>query len=354
MAVIKFLSSKSKIGGILRYVKNIEKTDEKIISGINCNDKMAKEEMTLTKEMHQKTEGRQYYHLIQSFKPGEVEPEKAHEIGKELAENKFENYECVVCTHIDKDHIHNHIIINSVNKETGRMYHSTKQTLREIKLQNDKICERERLSIPELKNDDKIRLYNQKKYQLFKRIEKDQSTKSYVLDTALAVESSIEKSKNKTEFIENMKMQGYETSWKDEHKHVTFQDKEGHKVRLSNLEKTFKEPKFSKEGLVNEFSRSKEQESTRQKQREERSFDRGAVERPLGSKKDRLSECSSNAVIGVIQHKVRAVKDRTDRATESTEARNSRIEENSRKIKEQQRNIKSKHKDRDWQLERGM
>jgi Relaxase/Mobilisation nuclease domain len=248
MAIIKCLSAKSNVGNILGYVRDREKTEDKIISGINCNPETAKEEMTFTKEFHGKKEGRQYYHVIQSFKPGEVEPIKAHEIGKAFASAKFENYEVVVCTHTDKDHVHNHIIVNSVNKETGKMYHSTKQDLRELKHENDRICEREGLSVPEP---------NKNRYMTMKELQPAMKGESWKFKLMTEIDHAKSISHTKDEFLENMKSRGHEVSWTDSRKYITYTTPEGMKCRDSKLP-----AEYSKETMEHEFKRPQRQEQT--------------------------------------------------------------------------------------------
>jgi len=257
MAIIKVAKGGRTLNSAMEYV---EKKAE-LVSGKDCSDSkdQALEEMKITKEMYDKTDGRQYKHYIQSFAPHETTAAQAHQIGREWANNNFNGYEVYIATHIDKEHIHNHFIVNSVNFENGKKIHLSKADLKNLKLENDRLCEREGLSIPELKYDKEFRSFDQKKYQLFKRIEQHENVKSYVVNTAIAVEKATEHATNKIEFINNMNKQGYQVSWQDNHKHVTFQDQEGNKVRLANLEKTFKEPKFSKEELEHEFTKFKEQ-----------------------------------------------------------------------------------------------
>ena len=132
---------------IIDYVLNKEKTDEKIISGKNCLPENAYFTMKATKDIYEKTDGRSYYHLMQSFKPGELSPELTHSIGKELAEKQFKNFEVVIATHIDKKHIHNHFVINSVSFRDGYKLVNDNEKLREIKRESNRICERENLSV---------------------------------------------------------------------------------------------------------------------------------------------------------------------------------------------------------------
>ena len=149
MATIKRLSSKGSIKNIINYVLSKEKTNERIISGKDCSPLNTAMEMNATKNLYGKTEGITYHHIIQSFKPGEITPEKAHKIGLELAEKQFKNHEVLIATHKDKEHIHNHLVINSVSFKDGHKLITDKTSLREIKLENDKICRREHLSVIE-------------------------------------------------------------------------------------------------------------------------------------------------------------------------------------------------------------
>ena len=145
MATIKRISSKGSVRNIINYVLSKEKTNERIISGKDCTPSNATEEMSATKNLYEKTEGITYHHIIQSFKPGEITPESAHKIGLELAEKEFKNHEVLIATHKDKEHIHNHFIINSVSFKDGHKLISNKESLREIKRENNRICEREHL-----------------------------------------------------------------------------------------------------------------------------------------------------------------------------------------------------------------
>lgn len=260
MAIIKAVNSKSSIGRAINYVSNKEKTEEKLISGIDCNPKTAIDEMKATKELYDKNEGRQYAHFIQSFNPKDnISPEKAHEIGKEFIEknSKFKGHEIILATHKDKEHIHNHFIINSVNYENGNKLHTTKHEYQEMKDLSNELSKENNLTVPEKsKEQGKITSFNQGKYRIMEK--HFQGTgKSYILETAIAYKKSKEKSSTKKEFIKEMEDQGYDTKWKDTSKHITFTNKEsGKKVRLANLEKTLNDPDFTKEVLIDELQRN--------------------------------------------------------------------------------------------------
>ena len=123
MATVNLIQSKrsqSKAGlkFILSYCKRDSKTvygDKKLIGGVNCVAESAYHEMLSTKMRYGKTDGRMFYHLVQSFSPEEnITPETAYEIALKFAEREFPEYEVLVAAHTDKAHIHSHFIINSV------------------------------------------------------------------------------------------------------------------------------------------------------------------------------------------------------------------------------------------------
>ena len=135
-AIIKASNSKSQGGtaGLEKYLKQEGKTEQTLMYGQDCDVKNFAKDFEMTKNIYEKTGGRQHTHFIQSWRPGEITPGQAHEIGKEfLQNNKFKGFQAVVITHIDREHIHNHIVINSVNLETGLKYHQTKNEYQQLK-----------------------------------------------------------------------------------------------------------------------------------------------------------------------------------------------------------------------------
>ncbi len=143
MPIIHFINNKTQTAGgmkyVLNYVSRKEKTvseDKRFVTGVNCSPETALDEMTATKNLYRKTDGRLYYHLVQSFPSGyEIEPELAHKIAVELAEKAFNKYEAVVATHIDREHINSHLVLNSVSFEDGKKYPASKsmRSLRNIR-----------------------------------------------------------------------------------------------------------------------------------------------------------------------------------------------------------------------------
>jgi hypothetical protein len=180
MAYTKLFVRHANLKALLDYVMNEEKTvlreglEERIdyatdeektrrgeirfVSGINCFPETAAEQMLATKERWNKTGGRQIYHLIQSFSPDDnITPELAHELGRKYAETLLPGYEVIVSTHLDKEHIHNHICFNSVCMETGAKFHLTKPEFYEkIRGVSDNLCRENGLSVIEFEYGEKM------------------------------------------------------------------------------------------------------------------------------------------------------------------------------------------------------
>ncbi|RIO22206.1 relaxase/mobilization nuclease domain-containing protein, partial [Staphylococcus saprophyticus] len=118
-------------------------------SGLNCDVDYAKSAFKQTRALYGKEDGIQAHTVIQSFKPGEVTPEQCNQLGLELAKKIAPNHQVAVYTHTDKDHYHNHIVINSVDLETGKKFYNNKQALKDIRQANDEISKTHNLSIPD-------------------------------------------------------------------------------------------------------------------------------------------------------------------------------------------------------------
>ena len=216
MAIVKFIASKCSMSYIFKYVMDNEKTEDKLISGVNCSPESEFEEFTYVKERFGKTDGRQYYHIIQSFSPDdEVTPEMAREIALKFAEC-FPGFQILIATHTIKEHIHAHFVMNSVNFETGKKFHQTEKEMEERKRYSNRLCREYGLSETEVKSDYK----NVPKWKLELR------------RTALA---ALKWSRTKEEFIEYMENHGYKAKWVDGYKYITFTTPDGHKCRDNKL-----------------------------------------------------------------------------------------------------------------------
>lgn len=254
MPIIHFANSKgqntSGFKKLLGYVSREKKTkleDRRFVSGVNCSPESAFEEMQLTKQANGKTGGRLYYHLVQSFPKGyDIKPELAHQIALEFTEKAFKDYECVVATHIDREHIHSHIVFNSVSFQTGNKYHSNLNDVRELMKLSDEICEKygvHTLQEPTFKKDGQKDVLGDKEYRSAVRGE------SFKFALMNAITDCMKQAKSKKQFIALMKRKGYQVRWEDQRKYITYTTPTGKKCRCNKLH----EKKFLKEMMEYEF-----------------------------------------------------------------------------------------------------
>lgn len=151
MAIIKRYSSKATPNKIVDYLTDQKKTETQLISGKDCSPENVVSEFKATKELYGKNDGVQYHHIVQSFSPeDDINPRKAHELGRELAEKQFKGHEVFIVTHKDKNHIHNHLMVNSVSFENGMKFKATNKSLWDIKRESNRQCERENLKTIDL------------------------------------------------------------------------------------------------------------------------------------------------------------------------------------------------------------
>ncbi|HCQ3434869.1 TPA: relaxase/mobilization nuclease domain-containing protein [Staphylococcus aureus] len=163
----------TKLGNTKSASRAINYAEKRAVekNGLNCDVDYAKSAFKQTRALYGKENGVQAHTIIQSFKPGEVTPEQCNQLGLELAEKIAPNHQVAIYTHADKEHVHNHIVINSINLETGKKYQSNKQQRELIKQENDNVCRSHGLSVPE-RDTAKLR-YTQTESAL---IEKGQSS----------------------------------------------------------------------------------------------------------------------------------------------------------------------------------
>ena len=149
MAITKILARKGRLDAGIRYVLNGDKTQEQVLTvRLNCDPGREARQMLETKQDYGKADGVQYYHMIQSFRPGEISPELALEIAREFAQEHLSGYQTVIGVHVDRDHIHAHILFNSVNADTSEKYHSNAQSYyRQIRAISDRLCREHGLSV---------------------------------------------------------------------------------------------------------------------------------------------------------------------------------------------------------------
>lgn len=259
MATTKLGNTKSASRAI-NYAE--ERAEEK--SGLNCDVDYAKSYFKQTRALYGKENGVQAHTVIQSFKPGEVTAKQCNEIGLELAKKIAPDYQVAVYTHTDKDHYHNHIIINSVNLETGKKYHSNKEQRDFIKKTNDQLCEERGLSVPEKTSEIRYTLAEQN------LIDKDKS--SWKNDIRMAVEETKDNAVDFEEFNTLLKEKGVEITRVTKN-NVTYRHiEEDKKVRGNTLgdsyDKGVIENGFAIEKQRRELEESKPIEPKQAEQRE--------------------------------------------------------------------------------------
>ena len=149
MAVTKILARHARLDVGINYILNGDKTEDRILTAhLNCDPGRECRQMLDTKRRYGKEDGVQYYHIVQAFKPGEVSPELALEIAQKFAEEHLPGYEVVIGVHVDKAHVHAHLVFNSVNADTGKKYHSNAHSYyKQIRATSDRLCREYGLSV---------------------------------------------------------------------------------------------------------------------------------------------------------------------------------------------------------------
>lgn len=249
MAIIEAISSKANIKRIIRYVTQDKKTNVNLISGKDCMAESCLEEMLYTKNLYHKNSGRQYIHIIQSFDPKDnLSAEQVHNVGIKLA-NTFNGFQILIATHIDKNHLHNHLVINSVSFENGYKIQMSKKDLQYIKDYSDKLCLEIGASV--IPKKEKTNYIKRNEYRVAKQ------GKSWKFKLMNAIDLSLAESNTKEEFIKNMNKLGYQVNWTDTRKYITYTTPEGYKCRDNKLY----DEKYSKGAMENEFRRIKKEQS---------------------------------------------------------------------------------------------
>lgn len=231
---------------MLDYCSRKAKTNHdgrRLMTGVNCVAQSAYNEMMNTKLCYKKSDGRMYYHLLQSFHPDEkLTPETAHEIALRFAEENFKGYEVLVATHVDRNHIHSHFVINSVNAEDGYKYHPDNHEIQKLRDNSDKLCLEYGLSVIE-SAPSKVSGMSAREYR---SADKGQSWK---LDLAMAIDEAMRYAVSREHFIQLMELEGYKVNWRDTRKYITYTCPNGMKCRDNKLH----EEKYLKEAMTNEF-----------------------------------------------------------------------------------------------------
>ncbi|MFM1514274.1 relaxase/mobilization nuclease domain-containing protein [Helcococcus ovis] len=224
MAVTKIHPIKTTLKKAIDYICNGDKTDDEIyVTTHLCSRENAHKEFELTKKQFGSKTKTLAHHLIQSFVPEEVSFEQAHQVGIELCDKILEGkFEYVLATHIDKDHIHNHIIFNSIDVDEGKVYHSYYGSYMNIRNQSDKLCKENKLSVIDQETQKEINEIKRRKFVNWYDWNEDKKGSSYKSRLQFDIDRAIKQSINWQDFMSKMESCGYEIK---QGKHIAFRSK---------------------------------------------------------------------------------------------------------------------------------
>lgn len=246
MAITKIHPIKYDLNGAINYITNPKKTlNKSLVSTYACDKETAFEDFLSVLENPRSTAKTvKARHLIQSFKPGEIDVETAHEIGYELAEKHFKGYQFIIATHVDKEHIHNHILINNVSFLNYKSYNSNKKSYQKIKQLSDQLCKENGLSI--------IEEIDRKKQIIDPDATQSSFRKVYRLQVKRDIDLAIQASINFEDFLDKMRLKKYEIK---EGKYIAFRNTiNGQKrfIRTRSLGSNYSDSRI-KQRINNEF-----------------------------------------------------------------------------------------------------
>ena len=252
MAIISFTNYKRGqttgcMGAVMRYTMQDKKTEfdgQRLVTGINCQPESAYADFMTTKRLYHKTDGVLFYHMVQSFPKGEaVDPVTAHAAALKLAEY-YEGYEVLVCTHTDREHIHSHFLINSVNFDTGRKLHIAKDQLQELRQRNDQVCME--FSLPVFKARERKQKTKTMTIGEYHTAARGQSKKLQLMNI---INHCMRHASNREEFIALMESEGYKVRWEESRRNITYTTPSGWKCR----DRLLFGDKYLKENMEYEF-----------------------------------------------------------------------------------------------------
>ena len=251
MAIVHFVNykrgtqSRAAMRGVMRYVMQEKKTaweGAPLVSGVNCQPQSVYDDFINTKLLYHKDGGVMFYHMVQSFPKGAaVDPRQAHEAARRLAEY-FDGCEVLVCTHVDREHIHSHCVINSVNFDTGKKLHMAKEQLQELMRRNDMICQEMGLPVFEPTAQQACGMGGAEYHTALK----GQSWKLRLMNT---IDECMKYAADKDAFVSLMASEGYAVRWESGRKYITYTTPDGLKCRDNKLH----EEKYCKEAMEYEF-----------------------------------------------------------------------------------------------------
>ena len=251
IAIVHFVNykrgtqSRAAMRGVMLYVMQEKKTAWEggpLVSGINCQPQSVYDDFLNTKLLNHKDGGVMFFHMVQSFPKGEaVDPRQAHEAARRLAEY-FDGCEVLVCTHVDREHIHSHCVINSVNFDTGKKLHMAKEQIQELMWRNDMICQEMGLPVFDAPTQQPRGMSGAEYHTALK----GQSWKLRLINT---IDECMKYAADRDAFISLMASEGYAVRWESDRKYITYTTPDGMRCRDSKLH----EEKYCKEAMEREF-----------------------------------------------------------------------------------------------------
>ena len=252
MAIISFTNYKRGqttgcMGAVMRYTMQDKKTEfdgQRLVTGINCQPESVYADFMTTKRLYHKTDGVLFYHMVQSFPKGEaVDPVTAHAAALKLAEY-YEGYEVLVCTHTDREHIHSHFLINSVNFDTGKKLHIAKEQLQELRQRNDQVCIE--FSLPVFQPREQKQKTKTMTIGEYHTAARGQSKKLQLMNV---INDCMRHAANRDEFIALMESEGYKVRWEESRRNITYTTPSGWQCR----DRLLFGDKYLKENMEYEF-----------------------------------------------------------------------------------------------------
>ena len=331
MATVTYIreskQSISAMKGVIDYCCQDEKvydeiSNQRLVSGINCDGESAFKEFMATKKSYGKTDRMNFYQYVQSFSPDEnITPQQAHEVALEFAEKAWTGYEVLVATHCDAQHIHSHFVINSVSFENGKKLRQNPNTLKSLRVLSDEICRQHNLSTLEPYSKDGMKISTRE----YRTAVKGQSWKFKLMND---IDKAMNISGSKEDFINAMSIMGYSITWTDDRKYITYQCPSKMKCRDIKLHND----KYLKGSMENEFRYRQEQYFGKSKTEEQQFIDGDRV--TIGRNESDFDsvagkgggtqsvENSNNFSAGVVQPNFKHSEYRTDDRLSETDFRN--------------------------------
>ena len=251
MATVTFIKyakqSAGALGGVAAYIaqanKTMQENGRQLVSGQNCTPPFAVREFLTTRAMHRKESPVWFYHYVQSFAPSEpVTGELAHELAKMFAARAWPESEVLIATHIDREHIHSHFIVNSVCFGNGKMLRQGPGTLARLRPISDELCAAHGLSVLP-RQEAKTQGLGAREYR---SATKGESWKFRLMNT---IDACMKYAADRDAFVSLMASEGYAVRWEGTRKYITYTTSDGMRCRDNKLH----EEKYCKEAMEHEF-----------------------------------------------------------------------------------------------------